>query len=184
MKRKKAPIKRKRTGPIIRGKEESVQREARNYLALGATIAQLCDLLNIDKQTYLNWKNTIPEFKRATDEGMDLADALVENSLFKTATGYTVKDTKFFSHEGMIISQEYEKRVLPNTTAAIFWLKNRQPGKWKDVHEMHQKHSGEINVRHTQELDIQTLSKEEQDILFQLNLKQLVAADNTNAQTN
>jgi hypothetical protein len=34
--------------------------------------------------------------------------------------------------EGEIITTKLTKHYPPDTTAAIFWLKNRQPGKWRD----------------------------------------------------
>ena len=32
----------------------------------------------------------------------------------------------------MVITKEITKEVVPDTTAQIFWLKNRKPEKWRD----------------------------------------------------
>ena len=47
------------------------------------------------------------------------------------------KATKFATSEGRITdSKEYTEHYPPDTTAAIFWLKNRQPEKWRDKKEV------------------------------------------------
>ena len=57
-------------------------------------------------------------------------------SLFKRATGFIAKDTKFATHEGAITDrEEYDKHYPPDVTAAIFWLKNRTK-KWSDKKEL------------------------------------------------
>ncbi|WP_328707004.1 hypothetical protein [Clostridium sp. HV4-5-A1G] len=38
--------------------------------------------------------------------------------------------------------EKYEK---PNTTAAIFWLKNRKPGQWRDKQEI--EHNCDVGVK-------------------------------------
>ena len=52
----------------------------------------------------------------ALKKARDCADAEVVHALYNRATGFRLGDTYY----------------PPDTTAAIFWLKNRQPGKWRD----------------------------------------------------
>lgn len=40
----------------------------------------------------------------------------------------------------MVITKEITKEVQPDTTAAIFWLKNRKPDVWRDKHELSGNH--------------------------------------------
>lgn len=42
----------------------------------------------------------------------------------------------------LIVTKEVTKEVLPDTTAQIFWLKNRRPDRWRDKQDI--EHSGQI----------------------------------------
>lgn len=53
----------------------------------------------------------------ALKNARELPDAQVTESLFRRATGFKI-GKNFYP---------------PDTTAAIFWLKNRRPDKWRDV---------------------------------------------------
>lgn len=152
---------------------KEILQEVYNYCVLGATDTQVADALGISIQTVELWKRTRPDFRKAMELGKVQADALVVQSLFHKAIGYKHKDVQFFNHQGKIISQEYMKHYPPDTTAAIFWLKNRQRELWVDISDVRVKHSGQIQHKKVEELDISKLSKEEQDLLFNLNLKQL-----------
>ncbi|BBI32355.1 transposase [Cohnella abietis] len=44
----------------------------------------------------------------------------------------------------MMLVEEKTKEVSPDTTAQIFWLKNRRPDKWRDKQEVN--HSGSVDV--------------------------------------
>ncbi|MDR8011858.1 terminase, partial [Escherichia coli] len=46
--------------------------------------------------------------------------------------------------ENRIVETPLEKYYPPDTTAAIFWLKNRQKDKWRDKQEV--EHTGEVNL--------------------------------------
>lgn len=49
--------------------------------------------------------------------------------------GYSHAATKFFQAGGVILKQEYIEHYPPDATSMIFWLKNRQPDKWRDKRE-------------------------------------------------
>lgn len=69
-----------------------------------------------------------------------------------------------FPRTKMVLVERKTKDIAPDTTAQIFWLKNRKPKEWRDKQEL--EHSGEIvnkNVKLTpEELDqeIKKLEKE------------------------
>lgn len=42
----------------------------------------------------------------------------------------------------LVVTKEVTKEVLPDTTAQIFWLKNRRPDRWRDKQDI--EHSGQI----------------------------------------
>lgn len=111
---------------------------------LGATDAELADFFDVSETTINNWKGKHPEFVEALKRGKAQADAEVADKLFKRATGYEHESVKIFQYEGGIIEAPYVKRYPPDTTAAIFWLKNRRPDLWRDKQDV--EHSGELPV--------------------------------------
>jgi len=111
----------------------------------GFTDRDFADLYQVNIDTIYEWKKKHEEFSDTLKEGKAIADNKVERSLFERATGYSCPDTKFATHEGVITdTKEYIKHYPPDTTAAIFWLKNRRPEQWRDKQEI--EHSGELNV--------------------------------------
>ena len=77
----------------------------------GLTDEQIAKNIGIAVSTLYDWKSRFPEFSKALKKGKEVVDFEVENALLKSAL------------EG-------------NTTAQIFWLKNRKRDKWKDKPEL------------------------------------------------
>lgn len=98
----------------------------------GFTDAEVADFFDVSLRTYLYWKEKKPEFKSLLLEWKEEADKQVERSLWERANGYSHREDKIFCSSGEIISEETVKHYPPDTTACIFWLKNRHPKKWKD----------------------------------------------------
>lgn len=59
-------------------------------------------------------------------------DENVERSLYERAVGYTVQREKLFNHYGKIIRGTYREHIPADINAALRWLGNRQPEKWRD----------------------------------------------------
>jgi hypothetical protein len=59
--------------------------------------------------------------------------------------GYTYDDEKIFCFQGQIIKEPIKVHVAPDTTAQIFWLKNRRPEAWRDVHKHEVGRAGEFS---------------------------------------
>ena len=117
-------------------------RQAYELALLGLTDEQMAKVFSVDVRTIHAWKVDHPEFSHAINEGKDIADAQVVASLYKRATGYTHKAVKIFANPNTGAEQviEYEERFPPETTACIFWLKNRQKANWRDKQD--HEHSG------------------------------------------
>jgi len=112
---------------------------------LGATDVELADFFNVCEKTINNWKEKEPEFLQSLRRGKDQADAKVADSLYNRALGYSHPETKIASHEGVITdTKEVIKHLPPDTTAAIFWLKNRQSKNWRDKQDV--EHSGGLEI--------------------------------------
>lgn len=98
------------------------------------TDEQMAIALDIAVSTLYEWKNKYPEFSEALKKGKESADRRVEHSLFERATGYEHPEIKYFAHEGIVTDERIvTKHYPPDTTAAIFWLKNRKPDEWRDA---------------------------------------------------
>jgi hypothetical protein len=123
--------------------------QARKLAALGATDRDAAEFFGVNEATLHRWKHTQPEFCEALKVGKDAADQRVEQSLYRKAVGYTQDDTHFSSYEGVVTATPYVKHIPPDTTACIFWLKNRQPEEWRDKQVV--EHQGEVEVTDARE---------------------------------
>lgn len=117
--------------------------QARKLCELGATDAELADFFEVSVRTLNNWKSK-PEFLQSLKVGKDAADNRVEASLYHKATGYTYDSVKIFQFQGQVIEAPYREHVPPDTTAMIFWLKNRRPEQWRD--KVDNIHSGAVQI--------------------------------------
>lgn len=112
---------------------------AYKHCLLGATPEQVASLLRVTEQTIYNWMDRHPEFAIAMEEGRGIADMNVSLSLYKKATGFTHKAVKVFQFQGQPVVVPYTEVVPPDTDAAKFWLKNRQPQQWKEKVEVEER---------------------------------------------
>jgi hypothetical protein len=115
---------------------EDFVKQAFNLALLGATDEDLAAAFQVDPSTISRWKNEHPEFQEALKAGKEDANGRVAKSLYRRALGYKHKATKIFLHEGQPVTVDYIERYPPDTTAAIFWLKNRRSDLWRDKHEV------------------------------------------------
>lgn len=101
---------------------------------LGATDKELAGFFGVAESTLNLWKRNHPAFSEALKEGKEAADAEVAERLFRRATGYEHKAVKIVADAktGAEHQVEYVERYPPDTTACIFWLKNRRPDLWRD----------------------------------------------------
>lgn len=104
---------------------------------LGATDAEIASCLGISHTQINVWKRTHPDFADSVRRGKIQADAEVAAKLFQRACGYSHPATKFYrSESGEPISIAYTVHHPPDTQAASLWLRNRQPARWRDKHEV------------------------------------------------
>ncbi|EOU1826983.1 transposase [Clostridium perfringens] len=116
----------------------------------GLTDKQISKNLGINIATFYRYKNEYCEFCEALKRGKEIVDIEVENALLKRALGYKydevtkelVEDKETGISE-LKVTKVVTKEVIPDTTAQIFWLKNRKPEEWRDKKEV--KHDGNIN---------------------------------------
>ncbi len=99
---------------------------------LGATDLQIAQALSVAVSTVSLWKVQHKEFSEALTVSKEIADDSVVQSLYKRATGYSVNEVDIRVIEGQIVMTEITKHYPPDPTAMIFWLKNRDPDKWRE----------------------------------------------------
>jgi hypothetical protein len=107
--------------------------QARKLAALGATDREAAEFFEVSESTLYLWKHTSEEFSEALKVGKETADQRVEQSLYRRALGYSHDAVKIMTVDGKVEEVPYTEQYAPDTTAAIFWLKNRRPDKWRDV---------------------------------------------------
>ena len=119
------------------------------YARDGLTDEQIAKNLDIVPSTLYEWKRQYSEISEALKRGKEVVDIQVENALLKRAMGYEYTETKTEEYivEGVPVERVTKtvKEVVPDTTAQIFWLKNRRPERWRDKQDI--EHSGAVNVR-------------------------------------
>lgn len=113
-------------------------KQVQNYAKLGATELEIADFLGVSVRSVAVWKSEHPEFLHALKAGKDQADQRVVNSLYAKAIGYSHDAVKIFMPAGAPapVYAPYREHVPPDTTACIFWLKNRDPENWRDKQEV------------------------------------------------
>ena len=124
-------------------KFEQVKDMLYKMASYGMTDKQMADVVGVSEQTVNNWKLKDPNFLESLRAEKEIADARVERSLFERATGYSHAEDKIFNDNGTPLVVPTVKHYAPDTTAAIFWLKNRKPREWRDKQEV--EHSGEVS---------------------------------------
>ena len=111
----------------------------------GLTDEQIAKNMGISRDTLYSWKKTYPDISDTLKKGKEIVDRKVENSLLERALGgihevkkhIKVKQT-YYDERGRKCEKEEIKEVMDevytpgDTTAQIFWLKNRKPEMWKD----------------------------------------------------
>lgn len=122
----------------------------------GATDFEAAEALGISVRTLHVWKARDERFAKALSISKDIADGKIEASLYHKARGYSFHSEKIFHHEGQITRVPVIEHVPPDTTAMIFWLKNRQRERWRDVQD--HKVEGEVQHTHTIEHDPRRLA--------------------------
>lgn len=108
----------------------------------GLTDEQIASNAGITAKTLYEWKKQYSEICESLKRGKAVVDIQVENALLKRALGYSYEEKKVeVSEEGTKVTKII-KDVIPDTTAQIFWLKNRRPDRWRDKQDI--EHSGQI----------------------------------------
>ena len=102
----------------------------------GLTDEQIANNIGCACSTLYEWKDKYPEISEALKKGKDVVDAQVESALLRRAIGYE------YTEERIEVSEKDGRKVIrtvkhipPDTTAQIFWLRNRRRDRWRNSPE-------------------------------------------------
>ncbi|AKO92695.1 transposase [Priestia filamentosa] len=129
----------------------------------GLTDEQIAYNVGISRSTLNEWKKRYSDISDALKRGKEVVDLQVENALLKRALGYEYEEiteesqwNKEAKQYELVVTKRVKKRQAPDTTAQIFWLKNRRPDKWRDKQDV--EHSGNVTNKN---IDMSALGIEE-----------------------
>lgn len=98
---------------------------------------EFCNFMEVDLYIFNHWVETNVYFRGAFKSWKNYADRTIEAALAKRAIGFTKKIKKdILTRAGTIETLVTEEYFPPDTAAANFWLKNRQPEEWKDTKQI------------------------------------------------
>lgn len=125
---------------------------ARGLAMRGATMQQIAEEMDVALSTIYKWRDEHAEFSDALNEGRQQTDLRVERSLYERAMGGKSKETKKVIEvvDGQQVVkriEEVERELAPDTTACIFWLKNRNPAMWRDRQDIAVNEEQDANIK-------------------------------------
>ncbi len=99
----------------------------------GLTDEQIAHNMGCAYSTLREWKDKYPALSAALKKGKEVVDIEVENALLKRAMGYDyIEERVEVNGDGKRKVTQTTKHVPGDTTAQIFWLKNRRTDRWRD----------------------------------------------------
>lgn len=123
-------------------------KQAMKICLLGATDNEIADFFEVSVATINNWKKEYPEFLESIKEGKKNADLNVVTALYESAQDRIVKEQQAIKVRSVSLKDgkrvedervelvEVEKVIPADFRSQQFWLKNRQPDKWRDKQEI------------------------------------------------
>lgn len=126
----------------------------------GLTLDDMAKNLDVSLSSFCEYKNQYSELSESLKRNKDEADVIVENALYKRAIGFEYEEVTqeplynpitgvpILGEDGepkIAVTKIVRKMVNPDTTAQIFWLKNRRPSAWRDKQEVSLE--GELTIK-------------------------------------
>ena len=114
----KTRVKKRKRGPKTPEEISRLKKEVISKVRGGCSYTKAAEQLGIERNTIKNWQDADSVFKSACEYAREMSVERVEDAM----------------HEAALKVNENPRY----TTAAIFFLKNRCPGRWRDVKDVRQ----------------------------------------------
>lgn len=105
----------------------------------GLTEEQIAKNMGIGLTTFKQWKKKYQPIWTALKKGKAPIDFEVENALLKRALGFEYEETETIFEDVDGKPKKKIRKIMkyapPDTSACIFWLKNRKPNHWRKMNE-------------------------------------------------
>jgi len=111
--------------------KEEYAKQAEKICKLGATDRDLSEFFEVSESTINLWKLQHEDFSESIKVGKEPANERVKMALYHRAIGYSHPDVDIKMFEGQIIKTDTVKYYPPDTTALIYWTKNRMPEEFR-----------------------------------------------------
>lgn len=120
----------------------------------GKTLEQIAKSFGICVRTFYNWVRKYPEVADALYEGKNIADDLVEQSLYDACLAHDVTEVRIETDpDGNTVKRITTTKHIPaNVTAIQYWLQNRRNDKWKDRRQVEFDGESAVPIRFVNDL--------------------------------
>ncbi len=171
----------RRTDPLNKASKKlkfknAFMRQVYHLAKLGARDSDVALFFGVSTGVVASWREHNVEFQEAWQAGQYLFGFRVSETLGRRALGYDYKEEEYSQHvdrygEIRNLKKVTYKHMPPDTTAIIFYLKNRHKDSWSDVNRTEIENKLQIDI--AKRLDINLLSDEEQKLIKQIAIKQV-----------
>ena len=103
----------------------------------GVTLQEIATKnIGVSMTGFWGWYRQSAELRKACANAKDIADATVEDALYRRAVGYNYQEHVYELVEGEVrLTKTLEKHMPPDTKAIMQWLFNRRPEVWRALQE-------------------------------------------------
>ena len=132
----------------------------------GKTLEQIANSFDICVRTFYNWVRKYPEVADALYEGKNIADDLVEQSLYDACIPHDVTEVRIETdNDGNVVKRITTTKHIPgNVTAMQYWLQNRRNDKWKDRRQVEFDGESAVPIRFVNDIPNPFAQKDKDDV--------------------
>ena len=110
--------------------KKEFDKQAEKLCLKGFIDDEIADFFDVDVATINRWKISHPSFCESLKSGKRHSDGKVVDALYNRALGYDIKEVKTEESKQGEKTTVTTKHIAGDTTAQIFWLRNRMRDDW------------------------------------------------------
>jgi len=104
----------------------------KNMINDGHNLHEVAAKIGVTRRVLNSWKYRHPSFGKAWKALDKFQTDNVEQALYKRAVGFTRNVTKAYNVGGELQTITFPDEVIPDTQAAMHWLRNKRPDDWSE----------------------------------------------------